>query len=49
MLNIYGKNAADYGLQASLYSSQKMLAEAQVAEGQPRKKQTTLDSLFQKG
>lgn len=30
-LDIYAKNAADYGLQASVYSSQKMLAAASVA------------------
>ena len=47
-LDIYGKNAAEYGLQASVYSSQKLLASANFpAPGQaPQKKQTTLKALF---
>lgn len=32
ILNIYRETAASYGLQASLYSSQKMLAEANLAK-----------------
>ncbi|KAF2711646.1 DUF1917-domain-containing protein [Pleomassaria siparia CBS 279.74] len=34
-LNIYGSNAAQYGLQASLYSSQKMFAEADFPKSPP--------------
>ncbi|KAF2800588.1 DUF1917-domain-containing protein [Melanomma pulvis-pyrius CBS 109.77] len=48
LLDIYGKNAAEYGLQASLYSSQKMLAEAKLSKPSPipQKKQTTLNGVF---
>lgn len=48
-LNIYGNN--EYGLQASLYSSQKLLASAksQQARPNPQKKQSTLEAAFKKG
>lgn len=48
LLDIYGKNAAEYGLQASLYSSQKMLAEAKLSKPNPipQKKQATLNGVF---
>jgi hypothetical protein len=43
-LNIYGETATQYGLQASLYSSQKMLAELRLAKAAsiPQKKQSSL-------
>ncbi|ORY07555.1 hypothetical protein BCR34DRAFT_489419 [Clohesyomyces aquaticus] len=45
-LDVYGGNAGDYGLQASIYSSQKMLSEAKFARSTPapQKKQSTLDA-----
>lgn len=47
-LDIKGKNAADYGLQASLYSSYKMLAAGRIAKAEfvSGKKQSTLDNFF---
>jgi hypothetical protein len=49
-LNIYGKNAADYGLQASVYSSQKLLslATAPSSEPNPRQNQSALDAMFRR-
>lgn len=49
-LDIYGENAAEYGLQASVYSSQKLLslAKAPKSEPVPRKKQSTLDAMFRR-
>ncbi|KAF2195498.1 DUF1917-domain-containing protein [Zopfia rhizophila CBS 207.26] len=45
-LDIYGKNAAEYGLQASIYSSQKMLASVNSSQSKstPQRKQSTLDA-----
>ncbi|KAF2108703.1 hypothetical protein BDV96DRAFT_670716 [Lophiotrema nucula] len=45
LLDIYGANAADYGLQASIYSSQKVLASSSLtkANATPQRKQSTLD------
>ena len=47
-LDIYRETAAQYGLQASLYSSQKMLSEASLAKtaATPQKKQSTLDGIY---
>jgi hypothetical protein len=47
-LNIYSKTAPQYGLQASLYSSQKMLADANLAKSDPipQKQQSTLNGFF---
>ncbi|KAF2200835.1 DUF1917-domain-containing protein [Delitschia confertaspora ATCC 74209] len=48
-LDIYGHNASEVGLQASMYSSQKMLATVSSRTGkEPQKKQTTLDAFRQK-
>ncbi|KAF2267418.1 DUF1917-domain-containing protein [Lojkania enalia] len=49
LLDIYSSNAADYGLQASMYSSQKMLAAANIQNPSPapQRKQTSLDTLRQ--
>lgn len=47
-LDIYGRNASDYGLQASAYSSQKMLAAPQPKpKSAPQKKQSSLRAFFQ--
>ncbi|KAF2876795.1 hypothetical protein BDV95DRAFT_561583 [Massariosphaeria phaeospora] len=48
-LDIYSQNAAQYGLQASLYSSQKMLASGQSPKSQPvpQKKQSSLSRFYQ--
>jgi hypothetical protein len=45
-LDIYGGNAAEYGLQASVYSSQTMLAGGKFTQSKPapQKKQSTLDA-----
>lgn len=47
-LNLYKETAMEYGLQASLYSSLKMMAAAKVAkmEAKGGKKQKTLNSYF---
>lgn len=49
-LGIYGGNSAEYGLQASAYSSQKMLAAAMfpMSNPHPQKKQSTLDAAFRR-
>jgi hypothetical protein len=49
-LDIYGQNATEYGLQASVYSSQKMLASANSARATPapQKKRSTLDAAFRR-
>ncbi|CAI6335096.1 unnamed protein product [Periconia digitata] len=59
MLGIYGANAAGYGLKASHFSSQKMLADGpikqrgprqrELTEPLPRKRQKTLDGLIKPG
>jgi hypothetical protein len=43
-LDIYGQNAAEYGLQASVYSSQKLLASANIP--QAPKKQKSIRTMF---
>lgn len=47
-LDIYGKTAAEYGLQASLYNSYKMMATGRIvkAESSSRKKQSKLNNFF---
>jgi len=47
-LGINSKTAAEYGLQASLYNSHKMLAEASLAKTAPtpQRKQSTLNGFF---
>jgi hypothetical protein len=47
-LGIYKETATTYGLQASLYSSQKLLAEANLARAPsiPQQRQSTLRGLF---
>ncbi|KAF2687722.1 DUF1917-domain-containing protein [Lentithecium fluviatile CBS 122367] len=49
LLDIYRETAAKYGLQASLYSSQNMLAEASLARmaATPQKKQSRLDRMLE--
>lgn len=49
-LDIYGPTASEFGLQASLHSSRKLLASADTTQPKniPQKKQTTLDA-FRRG
>jgi hypothetical protein len=47
-LDLYKQTATEYGLQASLYTSLKMMAAAQLSKAKsiPGKKQKTLNSYF---
>jgi hypothetical protein len=47
-LDLYQQTASEYGLQASLYTSSKMMAAAKLSEAMPLsgKKQKTINSYF---